>query len=398
VGQDTYLEAGNRQPTILCYLFLENNSSLTVMNIALVSILVVHGLIHLLGFVKAFGLAPVAQLKRPITRTAGAFWLAAAVLLFGAGVLVAVRVPSWGYLAAAGVGLSQILIVLSWTDAKWGTVGNLLLLLPAIAGVLSALPTSYASRFHSDVQQRLMVAPEPAMLTEQDLQHLPLPVQNYLRFTGSVGKPRVVNVRVTWRGSMRTKLDGDWLPIRAWQVNFFDDPARLFYIESSMYGLPFDGYHVYAGNTATMQIKVGGLVQVVDARGPEMNRGETVTMFNDMCLLAPATLISPAIRWEEIDSVTVRGFFSNQGNTVSAILTFDPSGALRNFVSNDRYLSEDGKSYLSYPWSTPVGEYREFGGRKIASVGEAIWHMPQGEYAYGRFTVGGLDVNCREAR
>jgi hypothetical protein len=366
------------------------------MTVILVILLVVHGLIHLLGFVKAFGLAPVAQLTQPITRTAGAFWLAAACLLVGAGVLLAFRAPSWGYFAAAGVVLSQVLIVLSWTDAKWGTVANLLLLLPAIAGVLSAMPTSYANRFHADVQQRLASVQDPALLTEQDMRHLPLVVQKYLRFTGSVGKPKVVNVRVTWKGSMRTKLDGDWLPIRAWQVNFFDDPARLFYIESSMYGLPFDGYHAYIGRDATMQIKVGGLLQVVDAKGEKMNHGETVTMFNDMCLLAPATLISPSIRWEEIDSVTVKGFYSNQGNTVSAVLTFDASGALRNFVSNDRYLSEDGKTYLSYPWSTPVGEYREFGGRRAPAGGEAIWHMPQGEYAYGRFTVEELEVNCRE--
>jgi hypothetical protein len=361
------------------------------MKILLVVLVVIHGLIHLLGFVKAFDLAPVAQLTRPITRTAGAFWLAAACLLVGAGVLVTIRVPS-------GVVLSQVLILLSWTDAKWGTVANLLLVLPALAGVLGALPSSYANRFHADVQQRLTVAPEPALLTEQDIQHLPPPVQKHLRFTGSVGKPKVVNVRVAWKGSMRTKLDGDWLPIRAWQYNFFGDPARLFYIESSMYGLPFDGYHAYVADSATMQIKVGALVQVVDAKGPKMNQGETVTMFNDMCLLAPATLITPWIRWEEIDSVMVRGFFSNRGNTVSAVLTFDPSGALRNFVSNDRYLSEDGKAYLSYPWSTPVGEYREFGGRKVAAAGEAVWHMPQGEYAYGRFTVEELEVNCREMR
>jgi hypothetical protein len=164
-----------------------------------------------------------------------------------------------------------------------------------------------------------------------------------------------------------------------------------------MYGLPFDGYHAYVADSATMQIKVGGLFQVVDARGPEMNRGETVTMFNDLCLLAPATLISPSIRWEEIDSVTVRGFFTNRGNTVSAVLTFDPSGALKDFVSNDRYLSEDGKTYLSYPWSTPTQEYGEFGGRKIAAGGEAIWHMPQGKYAYGRFTVEELEVNSRRS-
>jgi hypothetical protein len=162
-----------------------------------------------------------------------------------------------------------------------------------------------------------------------------------------------------------------------------------------MYGLPFDGYHAYIGDAATMQIKLGGLLQVVDAKGPEMNRGETVTMFNDLCLLAPATLISPAIRWEEIDSLTVRGIFTNAGNTISAVLTFDPSGALRSFVSNDRYLSEDGKAYLNYPWSTPVDEYRDLGGRKVTAGGEAIWQTPSGPYAYGRFELEELEVNCR---
>ena len=29
-----------------------------------------------------------------------------------------------------------------------------------------------------------------------------------------------------------------------------------------------------------------------------MNQGETVTMFNDMCVMAPATLIHRAIEWE----------------------------------------------------------------------------------------------------
>jgi hypothetical protein len=58
-----------------------------------------------------------------------------------------------------------------------------------------------------------------------------------------------------------------------------------------MFGLPVDGLHLYAEPEASMQIKIAHLLQVVDAKGPEMNQSETVTMFNDMCLLAPATLI-----------------------------------------------------------------------------------------------------------
>jgi hypothetical protein len=32
-----------------------------------------------------------------------------------------------------------------------------------------------------------------------------------------------------------------------------------------------------------------------------------VTMFNDMCLLAPVTLIDERIRWEPVDRLTAKG-------------------------------------------------------------------------------------------
>jgi len=37
------------------------------------------------------------------------------------------------------------------------------------------------------------------------------------------------------------------------------------------------------------------LLTVVDAHGAEMNKSETVTLLNDMFILAPATLIIPKI-------------------------------------------------------------------------------------------------------
>jgi hypothetical protein len=368
------------------------------MKIALALVLFLHGLIHLLGFVKAFALAPVPQLQGHISRPAGIFWLLAALLLVGSGVLLTFGLEFWWVPAAAGVVLSQILIFTSWRDARFGTLANLILLLPVLSGLLGALPSSYRNQFRADAESRLLTVPVASVLTERDIQHLPSPVQDYLRFTGSVGRPKVLNFRAVMTGAMRRTLDGEWQEIVARQYSFYGDMARLFYIESSMYGIPFDGYHAYQGDAAVMLIKVGGLLQVVDARGEEMNRGETVTMLNDMCLLAPATLISPAIRWEPLDSLSVKATFTNQGNTISATLTFDPSGALKDFVSNDRFLSEDGKIYLRYPWSTPVGEFREFDGRKLASYAEALWHTPSGEFVYGKFTVREMEYNCTRFR
>jgi hypothetical protein len=363
------------------------------MRIFLNTVLVLHGLIHLLGFVRGFELAVVSQLKLQISPIAGGLWLLAALLLLGSAILLGLRNPSWWLPAAAGIALSQGVIINSWSDAGFGTIVNVLLLLPVAGAALNILPSSYLNQFRAEVQHRLASPPDAPLLTEADIQHLPPPVQSYLRFSGSVGAPRIVNFRAEMKGTMRRGADGDWITIHARQYNFFDDPARLFFIESSLYGIPFDGYHAYVDNVARMRVKIGGLLEVVDARGPQMDQAETVTMFNDMCLFAPGTLISPTIRWEHIDSLTVRAVFTNKGHTISAILKFDPSGALRDFLSNDRFLSNDGKTYLNYPWSTPVRGFIERDGRRVLAAAEAIWHYPTGPRPYARFEITTIDFN-----
>ena len=116
-------------------------------------------------------------------------------------------------------------------------------------------------------------------------------MQRYLRLTGVVGQPRVQNYRIRFRGRIRSAPDARWMPFEADQQSFADQPTRLFHMRARMFGLPVDVFHRLTDGHATMQVKVFGAIPMVDARGPEMDRAETVTLFNDMCLLAPGTLV-----------------------------------------------------------------------------------------------------------
>ena len=364
------------------------------MRIFFVLLLTLHALIHLLGFVKAFILAEVSQLTQSVSKPAGAAWLLAAILLFLGAVLFLLKTEYWWLAAAPVVILSQFLIIISWTDAKFGTIANVLILLPLIISILNSLPSSFANLYKSEVRKGLANTASMPIVREEEIAHLPAPVQKYLRYAGVIGKPHVRNMRVRCTGQIRPKMEGGWIDFESQQYNFFDNPARLFFIQSSMYGLPFDGLHAYVGPTAIMQIKVAAMLLVVDAKGPEMNQGETVTMFNDICVMAPATLINKNIQWESIDSLTTKATFTHQGNTISAKLYFNENGELVNFISDDRYQSEDGKVYGKYRWSTPMKNYKDFGGIKIASYGEASWQMPSGEFVYGKFNILDIEYNC----
>ncbi len=174
------------------------------------------------------------------------------------------------------------------------------------------------------------------------------------------------------------------------QQSFVTPPARLFFVEGSMLGVPFDAYHRYVGPAATFQVRAASLVTMVDAHGAEMNHSETVTLFNDMFLLAPATLIDPHITWEELDPLTVRATWTNAGNTVSAVVSFDAEGALTNFVSDDRSRTVDGKQYERLRWSTPVRGWHDVDGRKLFGSGDAAWELDGKEFTYAHFEL--LDV------
>jgi hypothetical protein len=346
--------------------------------------LVVHGLIHLLGVAKAFKWAELPQLTLPISQGVGVLWLGAAALFLAAAVMVYVSSRWWWVSGALAILVSFAAIGPSWADAKVGALANVAASVFVSIGFLMAGPGSLRAEYEHDLDRGLThPVPAGSPLAEADLAPLPEPVRRYLRRVGVLGHPRVWNVRARMHGRIRQGPDDRWIVLRAEQHNFFDEPARLFYMDGSMFGLPFSGLHRFVGPSATMRVKLGGLVTIADASGGGMDQAETVTMFNDMCILAPATLVDPSIVWEAVDERTARAAFTNAGRTIRAELVFNEAGELTNFWSDDRRRrSSDGKATTAVRWSTPVTGYRAFGPFRLASRGAGQWHEPGGPYTY----------------
>jgi hypothetical protein len=181
------------------------------------------------------------------------------------------------------------------------------------------------------------------------------------------------------------------MPFTGKQLNTFGaHPRRVFFMDATRSGLPVTVLHEFADTTATMRVKVVSLFTVVDAAGPQMNRGETVTVFNDLVVLAPGAIIDAPVRWTAIDSQHVRGVFTD-GPTVTAVLTFNAQHDLVDFRSEDRSrASSDGKSFTAQGWSTPLSKTTTAGGRRVMKVGAGRWHAPPPE---GTFTYVELNLD-----
>lgn len=352
------------------------------------ALMMVHGFIHFLGFSTAFDIGKMARLSQDIPKGMGLIWLAAGLLFLYAGLLFHFGRNSWLFPGIAALATSQIMIFHYWQDARFGSLPNIILLIVA----LNSLGSRHFERsFWRDVAQKINSCPCPDndTLTEGDLEHLPGMVQEYLRSCGCVGRPKVHNMRVVFEGRMRSKKMA-WFPFRSEQYNFFDDPARLFFMKGTLFGIIVPGYHRYAKAKASMDIRLFGLIPVVRQAGKVMDQTETVTLFNDMCLLAPASLIDRRISWQVIDDRSVHAEFTNQEITVSAQIHFNEEGQLIDFLSRDRTSIDDMKQY---PFSTPVSEYTETNGHRLIKKGEAIWHYAEGPFSYGEFILNDISYN-----
>lgn len=356
-------------------------------------LIVIHGLIHLMGFAKAFDLAHISQLSKEISKSVGFAWLLVTLLFIITCVLFLLTKDIWWLAAMISVLFSQALVILYWQDARFGTIANVIILLIAIPAWAQ---WRFENLYKKDIAETLQTSNsliEP-ILTLESISQLPDPVQRYIIYSGAIDKPVIKNFTIKFEGHIRSNEKSEWMPFTTEQYNFIDQPIRLFFMKATMKGLPVSGYHSFKNGVAIMDIRLLSLFKVQYQGGKEMDIAETVTWFNDLCLFAPAGLIDKRIQWKVIDSLSSKATFTNKHISISALLYFNNKGELINFVSDDRYRIASDMDRKVVRFSTPVKNYVEHNGRRYPSYGEAIWSLPEGDLIYGQFNTKEVDFNA----
>jgi hypothetical protein len=357
---------------------------------AIIAIVALHGVIHLFGCAKASDLVDKHEANEPVLIINTLLWLLGAGLFIITALALFSESEWWWVPACIAVMISQYLLYTAWQEAKFGTIVNVAIAALIIVGIA----TWHLHRTYENQVNALALKPDAAelLLTENDIGPLPDPVKRYLRYAGVVGKPRVRDFEVEFSGTLRSAASSPWMPFVSEQHNRINEATRLFFLDATMRHLPVSGFHSFRNGTAFMDIRLLSIFRVQYQAGPEMDSAETVTFFNDMCVMAPATLIDSRITWSEADDSSVTAKFRNNGITVSARLSFNKKGELINFVSDDRYAMVDGEM-KKMTWSTPLKDYQSFAGVRLASSAQAVYSYPDGDFTYGEFTLRNVVYN-----
>lgn len=86
--------------------------------------MLMHGAIHLIGFVKGFNLANIENLNSEIPKPAALLWLVVFLLFALSVIFYWLANDMWMLFAGVAIAISTILIIGSWSDAKFGMIPN----------------------------------------------------------------------------------------------------------------------------------------------------------------------------------------------------------------------------------------------------------------------------------
>lgn len=364
---------------------------MTTMRLVFLLIVLFHGLIHLLGFVKGFGLMEVKELKLPISKSMGFAWLTAAILLLTYAILHLSNTKYAWLVGLLAVAISQVLVIMFWKDAKFGTIPNILIL------VVSIISLGHYN-FQKLVQQETThllgqnERTENEILNENDLNKLPEPVKKWLQNSGSVGKALINVGKVTQIAAMQMKPEQEkWLSARAIQYTTIENPAFIWSVDVKMNSLlNFQGRDKFEDGKGEMLIKMNSLINVVNERGEKLDEGSLQRYLGEMVWF-PSMALSPYVTWKPIDDHIAEATMTYKGTSGSGRFYFNSNGEVTKF-SALRYRG-NGAEAKRHPWEINITGYKVFEGIKVPAKMTSTWKLDKEDWTWLKMEVTDIKYN-----
>jgi hypothetical protein len=250
--------------------------------------------------------------------------------------------------------------------------------------VFFSIPYSKTHTEFISIRDRVLkdTAKDFEVFTEEDVSHLPYPVKKYFYYCGYIDTPKMYTMKAVYKDVKF--LFGKGKPtniIDYIQYNIANEPARIAYIDSSMYGIPFEGLDSYTAGNGSMKGVIAKLFTLFDQTGETMDKASLVTFLSE-CLIIPNAALQSYITWEEIDDLHAKATISYYNRTASGIFAFNEKGEMLSFTTNDREAAATDGTSEKVKWSVVLSEYKETKGIKKPTGFQAVWHYDDGDLLY----------------
>ena len=216
---------------------------------------------------------------------------------------------------------------------------------------------------------------------EKDIAGLPAPVQRYFKYCGYIGTQKMSYIKIDYQDVDFVFSEDKPIKIDYTQYDFVNQPNRIAYIDSSVYGIPFEGIDIFLDGNGSMKGVIAKLFKLFNQTGDVMDQSSQATFLSEI-LLFPNAALQEYIEWQAIDDLHAKAVMSYYGISVSGTFAFNETGEMLSFETDDRsVVASDGTSKL-VQWSVAYDEYMEVNDIKKPTVFQAIWHYDDGDLVY----------------
>ena len=265
-------------------------------------------------------------------------------------------------------------------------IGILLVIVGAILIWFSIPYSPVKKSFSNDIEalkKNIQLSETGNVFEAEEFSHLPIAIQRYIENCGYIGTPKMSYLKMEYRDvDFMQGRTGPALKIDYTQYNFVSEPSRMALIDSSMFGVPFEGYDYYQNGVGGMKGVIAKGITLFDQTGSEMDKACLATYLAES-LFAPSIILQNCISFEEISDYEAKATISYKGQFASGIFTFNEQYEYVSFTTNDRGVTNPDGTMEYIPWSAVCGEYCvSESGIKYPTKFKAIWNYEDGDFVY----------------
>lgn len=236
---------------------------------------------------------------------------------------------------------------------------------------------------------------ENEVFTKEDFADFPLSIKKYIEHCGYIGTPKMSYLKMEYQDvDFVQGRNGAKLKIDYTQYNFIKEPCRIALIDSSMFGVPFEGYDYYKSGTGGMKGVIAKAITLFDQTGADMDKACLATFLAES-MFAPSILLQDYITFEEISDFEVQATITYGGQTASGVFTFNEQYEMISFTTNDRAATGTDGSMEYIPWSALCNDYKvSENGIKYPTEFQAVWNYPDEDFIYFNGVISGVSYGC----
>ena len=226
---------------------------------------------------------------------------------------------------------------------------------------------------------------ENKLFSEEDISFLPFPIQEYLKYCGYIGTPEMSYMKIEFKDvDFMQGKNGPALTIDYTQYNFVSKPARMALIDSSMFGIPFEGFDYYCSTNCVGGMKgvIAKSITLFNQKGTEMDKACLATFLAES-IFEPSVFLQDYISFEQLNDFEVKATITYKNQTASGIFKFNEQYEMVSFVTNDRAAANSDGTMEYIPWTARCSNYKvSENGIKHPQKMQAVWNYDDGDFIY----------------